>query len=308
MISFDYINEFLILAETLNYSKAAQEAFITQPALSRHIASLEESMGVKLFERTTREVSLTEAGKCAYESFCAIRNQFESLQVKLSALESKKKQRLTLCCPNYWMGDYIEPIIMSRDFIELPYSVRLEAHQPTDSLSRVQKGASDMFFGLGLPTDFDESIEMKHFIDEPACVLMASSDPRLKKGSVRLAELEGDTVVLIDEGNRGYDAMNRFILRLFDDRGIRIGGVEYANQVETLGATILECRGVSVMPAALRHMKRSYLSSVPLDDEFQFPLCFYYRKDTGNPAIPALLDVANRYLENLESDKQEIFD
>lgn len=51
------------LAEIENFSKAAEKLFITQPALSQHICSLEEEMGVKLFERTTRKVTLTEAGQ-----------------------------------------------------------------------------------------------------------------------------------------------------------------------------------------------------------------------------------------------------
>lgn len=51
------------LAETANYSRAAEQLFITQPALSQQIHSLEEELGLKLFERTTRRVSLTRPGE-----------------------------------------------------------------------------------------------------------------------------------------------------------------------------------------------------------------------------------------------------
>lgn len=51
------------LAETANYSRAAERLFITQPALSQQISGLEAELGLKLFERTTRRVTLTRAGE-----------------------------------------------------------------------------------------------------------------------------------------------------------------------------------------------------------------------------------------------------
>ena len=51
------------LAETANYSRAAEQLFITQPALSQQVNGLETELGLKLFERTTRRVTLTRAGE-----------------------------------------------------------------------------------------------------------------------------------------------------------------------------------------------------------------------------------------------------
>ena len=60
------IREFLVLSEHLNYSKAANLLYITQPVLSRHIHDLEETLGGQLFLRDTHSVQLTEFGQlCA---------------------------------------------------------------------------------------------------------------------------------------------------------------------------------------------------------------------------------------------------
>jgi hypothetical protein len=59
----DRLNEFIVLAEKLNYSKASKMLFISQSVLSRHIMDLEEELGVRLFDRDYRNVSLTSAGK-----------------------------------------------------------------------------------------------------------------------------------------------------------------------------------------------------------------------------------------------------
>ena len=69
MIKLNYIQEYILLAETLNFSKTAEMSYITQPALSRHILVLEEEMGTKLLLRTTRNVQMTPAGEMVYEAF-----------------------------------------------------------------------------------------------------------------------------------------------------------------------------------------------------------------------------------------------
>ena len=56
------IKNFLVLCDTLNFRKAAEQINIVQPALSRQIQLLENEMGAMLFNRSTRAVTLTEAG------------------------------------------------------------------------------------------------------------------------------------------------------------------------------------------------------------------------------------------------------
>ena len=57
------LESFLILAQRLNFTQAADDLFISQPALSRMISSLEQEVGLQLFYRSSRSVSLTPAGR-----------------------------------------------------------------------------------------------------------------------------------------------------------------------------------------------------------------------------------------------------
>ena len=57
------LRSFLAVADTLNFSRAAQSLFLSQSALSRQIMDLEKEIGLPLFERNTRRVELTEAGR-----------------------------------------------------------------------------------------------------------------------------------------------------------------------------------------------------------------------------------------------------
>ncbi len=62
-LDLDWLEDFIVLAESGNFSRAAQARNIAQPAFSRHIKSLEEWVGVELFDRTSHPVTLTAAGK-----------------------------------------------------------------------------------------------------------------------------------------------------------------------------------------------------------------------------------------------------
>ncbi|MFC3682409.1 LysR family transcriptional regulator [Hydrogenophaga luteola] len=62
-LDMEWLEDFLALAETGNFSRAAKVRFIAQPALSRHIRSLEEWVGVDLFDRSAHPVALTPAGQ-----------------------------------------------------------------------------------------------------------------------------------------------------------------------------------------------------------------------------------------------------
>ena len=55
--------EFWVLSKTLNYNKAAEQLFLNQSLLSKHIAAMEKELNTQLFLRTSHEVTLTEAGK-----------------------------------------------------------------------------------------------------------------------------------------------------------------------------------------------------------------------------------------------------
>lgn len=79
---------FTTVAECLSFTKAAEQMYISQPTLSRHIAELESSLQVELFERTTRKVSLTTAGQLFYNEAIQIIKSYDALMKRATQLGS----------------------------------------------------------------------------------------------------------------------------------------------------------------------------------------------------------------------------
>ncbi len=92
-MEFRHLKYFLVLAEELNFSRAAEKLFISQPPLSRQIQQLERKLGVKLFIRRSKGIELTEAGK-----------QFRIEAEKIVALTSRSIERTQMVDKGLWVG------------------------------------------------------------------------------------------------------------------------------------------------------------------------------------------------------------
>ncbi len=89
---------FIAVADTLNFSRAASSVFLSQSALSRQIADLEQEVGVPLFHRSTRQVTLTEAGKALQISAKELISRWEKMlpEVRNQVVENQRAMHLNL--------------------------------------------------------------------------------------------------------------------------------------------------------------------------------------------------------------------
>lgn len=104
---------FIVLAKLKNYTKAAQELYISQPALSKQILSLEESLGVKLFERNTKKVRLTFAGEILFEQALKLTAQEESIKHQLNIASKVERINLIIGNSTFW-GDSHLPAVFNQ--------------------------------------------------------------------------------------------------------------------------------------------------------------------------------------------------
>jgi DNA-binding transcriptional LysR family regulator len=89
-LDLDWLEDFLALADSGNFSRAAQLRAIAQPALSRHIKSLEEWVGVDLFDRSAQPVTLTEAGKRFHPAVDELLQRLELSRLKARAAHEQE--------------------------------------------------------------------------------------------------------------------------------------------------------------------------------------------------------------------------
>ncbi len=89
------------LAEVCNFSKAAEELYIAQPTLSQQISKLEEELGVQLFKRSTRNVTLTDIGTVCVSYASEVLNNLDAIKSSADAYQRKEKSRLRIGVLNF---------------------------------------------------------------------------------------------------------------------------------------------------------------------------------------------------------------
>lgn len=90
------IRYFLVAAEQLNFTAAAEQLYITQPSLSRQIAAIESELGARLFSRSNNVVSLTEAGTALYHRLTAFYQEYQSIVKEVRDISSGAKGHLNV--------------------------------------------------------------------------------------------------------------------------------------------------------------------------------------------------------------------
>ncbi len=95
-ISLQSLKLFLTAAETLNFTKAAELSYMTQPAFSRAIAGLERELGVILFERTTRKITLTPEGQICSRRVRQMLESYSQMNLELEQLQRNAEGHLQI--------------------------------------------------------------------------------------------------------------------------------------------------------------------------------------------------------------------
>ena len=197
------LNYFVATAQELNMTRAAQKLLVSQPALSRQIADLEDELGVKLFNRQPRHLTLTPAGQYLYEQAKEIltlasktKSNLQSSAVisgdlTIAAGESFAMQRLMNIVSNI-IRDYptVKIHILSSDY---EFAER-----------RLNTGAVDFAVIIGnLPLDNYASLQLPE--KDTWGVLMTKDDPLAKKSAITAEDLVGRNVLNSQQAeNRKY--------------------------------------------------------------------------------------------------------
>lgn len=197
------LNYFVATAQELNMTRAAQKLLVSQPALSRQIADLEGELGVKLFNRQPRHLTLTPAGQYLYEQAKEIltlasktKSNLQSSaaisgDLTIAAGESFAMQRLMNIVSNI-IRDYptVKIHILSGDY---EFAER-----------RLDTGAVDFAVIIGnLPLDNYASLQLPE--KDTWGVLMTKDDPLAKKSAITAEDLVGRNVLNSQQAeNRKY--------------------------------------------------------------------------------------------------------
>lgn len=185
---------FYTVANTGNISKAAKELYISQPAISKSIQKLEESVGCKLFSRSSRGVVLTDEGKLLYEH---VSEAFETLTMGEEKLKRSIELGVSSTLCKYLLLPYLKEFIRQNPHI----SISISCQSTNDTLKLLEDNKIDIGL-IGKP----ENLKNIHFdfLEEIEDIFVAAKDylRNLKARGIQKDHiLQSSTLMLLDKNN-----------------------------------------------------------------------------------------------------------
>ena len=195
MDRIDAMRLFVRVAEAGNFSKAAAALGVGQPTVSRRIQDLEAQLDVTLFQRTTRALSLTEAGERFYRRAVDLIADYESAEAEARGLQHEPVGLLRISCSNSFARRIIVPAIPP--FLEKYPRIRFDVISD-DALTDLVEEAIDLAFRFGHLSD--SRLMTRKLADSPR-TLWAAPEYLARKGTPQTpTDLEHHDAVLFRKG------------------------------------------------------------------------------------------------------------
>lgn len=283
------IKYFVTLAHCLNFTQAANQYHITQTAMSRYISALETELGVRLFDRSSRSVSLTEAGKIYVEGVEKMLAGYERLLERTQAAANKFQGHIKVGIGIY---EYSNTEQYFSRFLETYPDIKIDIFQYTYSMltQKFKAGELDLIITLDLSKrEFhtDEIVCADLFTSEN--VLVLSNEKAQRYRDIPVDEILKQEYLVTNCEDNGPSSMKMLKKLMERDLGFM---PENIIQTNSLGAQLLMVKtghGAAIVPQFLKEIQDEFLTVIELPQKAPQQYCVIMRRDCKNPAAERFL-------------------
>lgn len=253
------LEAFVAVAELGTFQRAAEKLHLTQPGLSRRIQKLEQALGVELFHRTTRSVTLTGVGR---QFLPMAREQIAQLGMMLSSIQEIAEKRYgkvrLASIPTaavQWLPGLLREY--ARKYPHIGVQILDGNHDFV--VSQVRAGLAE--FGISLHPGHDDDLLFEPLLTDDYVLAVHGDDPLARAGSVTLAELRHAKLII-----GGRDSGNRLLLEmLLGQASVRLRWFYEVEHISCVAALIETGAGCAILPAtALRAYCSPAVHAVPI--------------------------------------------
>jgi DNA-binding transcriptional LysR family regulator len=249
-IEFRHLRYFLAVAETLHFSRAAERLGMAQPPLSHQIRRLEQIIGHRLFDRTTRGVRLTLAGQLLADRARSTLEKVQDDLEQVRRLGRGEEGTLTVGFSGSVMFTELPAAIESYRRRYPKVELRLRELSTGAQIPALLEGMLDLaFLRDGDPTD---GIRMTTFLEEPYVAVLPQAHRLARKRSLHVGDLRDEPFILFAR-RMGPLAFDR-TMACCERSGFRPNIVQDAPQWPTLVRLVAAGLGVSLAPACVANV------------------------------------------------------
>ena len=291
MLELRQFRQFIAVAEELNFHRAAERLHMSQPPLTQALQRMEEELGVQLFERSSRNVRLTQAGTIFLDEARRTIAQAERAITTARQVAQGFIGFLRIVFVSSAMNVYLPPVL--RAFHQQYPNVVLKLHERTSGqqIKEIQTEWADV--GFLMPPVLDASdLQLKSVFRESLVVALPRHHRLAKNSRIRLQDLTGEPFVMLPplQGPGLY----AHIMVACARAGFTPRIVQEAHHMRSLVGLVAAEIGVTIMPASLQdHLQTEvvYREFSDPDPPPQYDLAVVWRAANTSPVLQAFLTV-----------------
>lgn len=245
-MNYDYYRVFLSVGKHHSFTRAAEELYTSQPAVTRTIKNLETELGVKLFVRSKKGVEFTLEGERLYEgasaAFALLNKTEEELSASLSLQAGSVALGATITALDEFLFDFLESF--RKDYPGI--KIRISTHSSDQTIAKLRQGKIDIAF-VTTPYRYSEDLIAFTISSFENIVIAGHGYPELRKGKHDIASLSKYPLVYLSSAMQ---------LREYCDDIFRAHGVSVTPSIEldsasTIAPMVAKNFGIGIVPKSL---------------------------------------------------------
>lgn len=263
-IELSHLRYFIAVAEELHFGHAAARLNISQPPLSQQIQILEQQIGARLFARTNRSVSLTEAGRQFLADSRQILSQVDDAAARAARLHHGETGELRIGFTS--SAPFIKAVSDTLSTFRRRYpDVHIQTRETNtrEQIVPLNEGALDL--GLMRNTHLPDTLVWERVLREPLLAMVPRDHPLASQTCVSLRELAREPFVFFDPhvGTGLYDD----ILGLMRRYDLTPAITQEVGEAMTIIGLVAAGLGVSILPASFRRVQLLEMCWLPIEEQ-----------------------------------------
>lgn len=287
-MDIEQLQSFLTLSQTLNYTKAAETLFITQPTLSRHIKRLEAELGCQLFNRNTKQVTLSDKGQAFLKHAANILLEYNR---GLSHITDEPSQSAETLDFGFLRGGTENSLLaILQDFAAAYPAIQIKLHDGNhnDLLTALRNGTHDFTLTMGSTLAGDANLETLPQSTLTTVLIVPRYHPLAEKTSVSFHDFYDQPYLCVHKHitKAWYD----YVISLYLSNGYFPLHSGTCDSVITLLMMVSLGKGVTILTDGCRDAMPDNLVAIPIQNVPSMSMVIGYARKNINPAVPLFIE------------------
>lgn len=257
---------FMEVAKYQSFSKAASHMFISQPAVSKQVSLLEESLGLALFERNPSGLLLTEAGQQFYDFFQRARDEFYSVWEEAKSRIASQIGAIRLGCLDGWDLSTFYPELRGLMAEKYPnMQISLDGYNHTHVIDALRRKEIDIAITLEITLRGQTGLATRVITSAPVVMLFSTLNPLANKPDLTLSDFKDDPFYIITPANGGDNPMEQLAVDVCRTAGF-VPKIKHTTNSASILMSLQNGPGVQITCAWTGACKLPLYRAIPLDE------------------------------------------